>query len=269
MHRSELPMVASRAGQVHPDEWAARQQLAACYRIFAMLGWTEMIYNHITLRLPESVSGGAAAGASESRQFLINPFGLHYSEVTASNLVKINLQGEVLDGSPHPVNPAGFTVHAAIHDGLPEAHCVMHTHTTAGVAVACLQGGLQQTNFYSAQLHGMLAYHDFEGITIHADEGPRLLASIGDKPAVILRNHGLLAWGQTLPQTFAILWTLQRACEIQLATLSMGAPIPVPEAIAAKCTRDALQFDPRHGAGQDVFDALVRQVERIDPGYLA
>jgi ribulose-5-phosphate 4-epimerase/fuculose-1-phosphate aldolase len=245
---------------IHPDERAAREELAACYRVFAMLGWVEMIYNHITVRLPDSVTGG-------EKQFLINPFGLHYSEVTASNLVKIDLHGKVLDGSSYPVNPAGFTVHAAIHDGLPGAHCVMHTHTTAGVAVACLQGGLQQTNFYTAQLHGMVAYHDFEGITIHADEGPRLLKSIGDRNAVILRNHGLLAWGQTLPQTFAILWTLQRACEIQMATFSMGTAIPVSEEIAQRCTRDALQFSPAHGAGQDVFNALVRQVDRIDPSY--
>jgi ribulose-5-phosphate 4-epimerase/fuculose-1-phosphate aldolase len=245
---------------MHHDEWAARQQLAACYRVFALLGWTEMIYNHITLRLPASVSGG-------EKHFLINPFGLHYSEVTASNLVKIDLQGRVLDGSQYPVNPAGFTVHAAIHAGIEGAHCVMHTHTTAGVAVACQQGGLTQNNFYSAQLHDMVAYHDFEGITIHAEEAPRLLRSIGSKPAVILRNHGLLAWGATLPQTFAILWTLQRACEIQLATLSMGPAIPVPEAIAARCTRDALQFNPHHGAGQDVFDALVRQVDRLDASY--
>ena len=257
-----LTPVPSLQGRVHADEWAARVELAACYRVFAMLGWTEMIYNHITLRLPASVSG-------DDKQFLINPFGLHYSEVTASNLVKINLQGQVLDGSPYPVNPAGFTVHAAIHDGVPDAHCVMHTHTTAGVAVACLQGGLQQTNFYSAQLHDMVAYHDFEGITIHGEEAPRLLHSIGHKPAVILRNHGLLAWGQTLAQTFAVLWTLQRACEIQMATFSMGAAIPVSEAIAAKCTRDALQFNPNHGAGRDVFDALVRQVHRLDESYTA
>ena len=244
----------------HPDEQQARLQLAACYRVFAMLGWTEMIYNHITVRLPASVTGAA-------RQFLINPFGLHYSEVTASNLVKIDLQGHVLDGSTYRVNPAGFVVHAAIHDALGSAHCVMHTHTTAGIAVACLQGGLQQTNFYSAQLHGMVAYHNFEGITIHADEAPRLLQSIGNKPAVILRNHGLLAWGQTLPQTFAILWTLQRACEIQLATLSMGAAIPVSDLVAQRCTRDALQFNPNLGAGRDLFDALVRQVDRVDASY--
>ena len=255
-----VTMKAAAPAICHPDEWAARVELAACYRVFAHLGWTEMIYNHITVRLPDSVTGG-------EKHFLINPFGLHYSEVTASNLVKIDLQGRVLDGSSHPVNPAGFVVHSTLHDGIEGAHCVMHTHTTAGVAVACLQGGLQQTNFYSAQLHNMVAYHDFEGITIHADEGPRVLKSIGLKPAVILRNHGLLAWGQTVPQTFAILWTLQRACEIQLATFSMGPAISVTEAIAERCTRDALQFNPNHGAGRDVFEALVRQVDRLDTSY--
>lgn len=244
---------------MHADERAARIQLAACYRVFALLGWTEMIYNHITLRLPASVSGG-------DKHFLINPFGLHYTEVTASNLVKVNLAGDVLDGSKHPINPAGYVLHSTIH-AIDGAHCVMHTHTTAGVAVASLASGLSQSNFYSAQLHDMVAYHDFEGITIHAEEGPRVLASIGNRQAVILRNHGLLSWGQTLAQAFAVLWTLQRACEIQLATQSMGAPLPVPEAIAAKCTRDALQFDPRHGAGHDVFNALVRQVDRIDDSY--
>lgn len=248
------------AANVHPDEWQARVQLAACYRVFAMLGWTEMIYNHITVRLPDSVTGG-------QKQFLINPFGLHYSEVTAGNLLKIDLQGNKLDDNPWPVNPAGFTIHAAVHEHAPNAHCVMHTHTTAGVAVACTQGGLAQNNFYSAQLHDMVAYHDFEGITVHADEAPRLLASLGDKPLLILRNHGLLACGQTLPLAFVRLWTLQRACEIQLAQATLGPAIAVPAAVAARTTQDALQFDAKFGAGQDVFDALMRQVDRIDPGY--
>ena len=245
---------------MHLEEWATRVELAACYRVFAMLGWTEMIYNHITLRLPDSVSKG-------EKQFLINPFGLHYSEVTARNLVKIDIHGKILDDSVYPVNPAGFTVHAAIHDSLPDAHCIMHTHTTAGLAVACSAGGLVQNNFYAAQLHGMVAYHDFEGITIHADEAPRLLKNIGNKPAVILRNHGLLAWGQTLPQTFVTLWTLQRACEIQLAALSMGAAITISEAVAAKCTQDSLQFDAKFGAGRDVFEAMQRLVDKSDDTY--
>lgn len=240
------------------EEWRLRVDLAACYRIFAMLGWTELIYNHITVRIP-----------GPDKHFLINPFGLHYTEVTASNLVRVDLQGNIVGHSDWPVNPAGFTVHAAIHDGIPGAHCVMHTHTTAGMAVACSQGGLSMSNFYSAQLHGKLAYHDFEGITVHADEGPRLVRNIGDRPAVILRNHGLLAWGDTIQRCFAVLWLLNRACEIQLATLAMGPAIEVPEAIQRRCTADSLQFDPRFGGGRDMFDALVRQVDRLDPGYRA
>ncbi len=245
---------------MHADEWAARVQLAACYRVFDMLGWTEMIYNHITLRLPDSVSGG-------QRLFLINPFGLHYREVTASNLVKIDTEGRKIDDSPWPVNPAGFTVHSAIHQQVDGAHCVMHTHTTAGLAVACTQGGLAQNNFYSAQLHDMVAYHDFEGITVHTDEAPRLLANLGRKPLLILRNHGLLSWGATLPLAFVRLWTLQRACEVQLAQSALGTAIPVPEAVARKTTGDALQWDARFGAGQDVFDAMVRLVDRMDDSY--
>ena len=238
------------------EERALRVQLAAAYRIFALLGWTELIYNHITLRVP-----------GPERHFLINPFGLHYSEVTASNLVKIDLEGRPVLPTRWPVNPAGFTIHAAIHAGIPGAHCVMHTHTTAGMAVACSRAGLSMSNFYSAQLHGKVAYHDFEGITVHAGEGPRLLKSIGDKPAVILRNHGLLAWGDSIPRSFAILWLLNRACEIQLASTAMGPVIDIPEDIQRKCTADSLQFDPRFGAGQDVFDALTRMIDRIDTGY--
>ncbi len=253
-------MTASRKDNVHPDEWKARVELAACYRIFDLLGWTEMIYNHITVRVPDSVAGS-------ERQFLINPFGLHYSEVTASNLVKIDVKGNKLDDSPWPVNPAGFTVHAAIHEQVAGAHCVMHTHTTAGLAVACTQGGLAQNNFYSAQLHDLVAYHDFEGITVHADEAPRLLANMGDKPLLILRNHGLLATGATVPLALARLWCLQRACEIQVAQAALGPAIPVSEAVARKTTGDALQWDARFGAGQDVFDALQRRVDRIDDSY--
>jgi ribulose-5-phosphate 4-epimerase/fuculose-1-phosphate aldolase len=238
------------------SERQARVELAACYRIFAQLGWTELIYNHITLRLQ-----------GPDKHFLINPFGLHYSEVCASNLVKIDLHGNIIGASDWPVNPAGFTIHAAIHDRIADAHCVMHTHTTAGMAVACSAAGLSMSNFYAVQLHDKLAYHDFEGITVHADEGPRLIRNIGDKPAVILRNHGLLAWGDTLPRTFAILWLLNRACEIQLASAAMGPVIELSEDIQRKCARDSLQFDPAFGAGRDVFDALTRMLDRVDTSY--
>ncbi|HEX5998219.1 MAG TPA: class II aldolase/adducin family protein, partial [Hyphomicrobiaceae bacterium] len=239
------------------EEWEARVLLAACYRVFAHLGWTEMIYNHITLRVP-----------GPERHFLINPFGLHYTEVTASNLVKIDLDGNILSDSKWPINPAGLAPHASIHRGIDTAHCVMHTHTTAGLAVACTRGGLSMTNFYSAQLYGKVATHDFEGITVNPEEGPRMLKSLDGKPTMILRNHGLLAWGETLPQAFAHLWTIQRACEIQVAAQAMNTElIEIPQAVLEQCTRMSLQFDPKYGAGVDVFNALVRQIDRIDPSY--
>lgn len=251
-----MSLTPQRSPRFTEAEWQARVQLAACYRIFAHLGWSELIYNHISLRVP-----------GPDDHFLINPFGLHYSEVTASNLLKIDIKGNKLDDNPWPVNPAGFTIHAAIHDNVDGAHCVMHTHTTNGLAVACTQGGLAQNNFYSAQLHGMVAYHDFEGITVHAEEAPRLLASMGTKPLLILRNHGLLAAGPTLPLTLVRMWTLQRACDVQVTQAALGAAIPVPEAVAHKTTHDSFQFDAKFGAGQDVFDALVRRVNRIDDSY--
>ena len=136
-------------------EWQARVQLAACYRIFAHLGWSELIYNHISLRVPD-----------EEGHFLINPFGLHYTEVTASNLVKVDIQGNIIGHSDWPINPAGFTFHGAIHATMPNAHCVMHIHSTPTMAVCCLKDGLSYTNFYAAQLWGQVAYHDFEGITV-------------------------------------------------------------------------------------------------------
>ena len=245
---------------MHPDERALRTELAACYRIFDHLGWTELIYNHITVRLPASVSG------SETH-FLINPFGLNYDEVTASKLVKVDLQGRIVGDSAWSVNPAGFTLHSAIHSGIADAHCVMHTHTTAGSAVACSDVGLSTDNFYAAMLHNRLAYHDFEGITVHADEGPRVVRSIGNAQAVILRNHGLLSWGVDIPQALAYLWTLQRACEIQVTGAALGATRQVSEAVQEKSSADALQFDTRYGAGRDVFNALQRQIERKDTSY--
>jgi ribulose-5-phosphate 4-epimerase/fuculose-1-phosphate aldolase len=248
--------------QTSSEENRLRTELAACYRIFAMLGWTELIYNHITVRVP-----------GPETHFLINPFGLHYTEVTASNLVKIDIHGNVVDGSNSPVNPAGFTVHAAIHAGIGDAHCVMHTHTTSGMAVACSVAGLSPNNFYSAMLNGHVAYHDFEGITVHAEEGPRLVKAIGDCSAVILRNHGLLAWGLTIPHAFAFLWTMQRACDIQVAGAALGPTIPISEEVQVKCRQDALQFKKQAsttaamGAGDDVFAALVRMVDKIDQSY--
>jgi len=222
MNPSALP---SRQAEFHPDEWAARVQLAACYRVFDLLGWTELVYNHVSLRVP---------GAPQ--QLLLNRFGLHYREVRASNLVKIDLAGRVLEPPGAPVNAAAVAPHTAIH---------------AAIA-ACTQGGLAQNNFYSAQLHDMVAYHDFEGITVHAEEAPRLLANLGNKPLLILRNHGLLSWASTLALAFVRLWTLQRACEIQVAQAALGPAIAVSEAPARPPHGDpARRQGPRRFRGME------------------
>lgn len=238
-------------------EWRCRVELATAYRIFDMLGWTELIYNHISLRIPDG-----------SDTYLINPFGLMYHEVTAANLVKVDGEGQIIGKSRYKGNPAGFLIHGTIHRGVHDAHCVMHTHTTAGAAVACLEDGLSFDNFYAAQLHGRLAYHDFEGITIHGGEGPRLLSNLGDKQLLILRSHGLLSHGNTVAQAFSLLWTLNRACELQLASHSTGRKtLKIGRSVLEASSRDALQFDVAYGAGQDIFDALARKVRRIDPSF--
>jgi ribulose-5-phosphate 4-epimerase/fuculose-1-phosphate aldolase len=239
---------------VNQAERDARAQLAACYRIFNHLGWVEMIFNHITLRVP-----------GPEKFFLINPFGLHYSEITASSLVLIDIDGNAVRDSKWPVNKAGFTIHSAIHDSVGSAHCVMHTHTTTGMAVACLRDGLSPTNFYAAQLHGGVAYHDFEGITVEAGEKLRLLASIGDKKAVILRNHGLLAWGPSVPEAFMTLWTLQRACDVQIASTSAGPLNPIAGEVFAQTVRESGPGEKR--TCDDVFAAMQRLVDAKDPSY--
>jgi ribulose-5-phosphate 4-epimerase/fuculose-1-phosphate aldolase len=247
------PLAEDQANPLNcsPAEWAARIKLAGTYRVFHMIGWTEMIFNHVSLRVPGEDGG-----------FLLNPFGLHYSEVTASNLVKVDAQGQLLSPSGYGVNPAGFVPHSTIHRGIERAHCVMHTHTTSGSAVACYEGGLSMDNFYSAQLLDRVAYHDFEGITVRGDEGPRLLKSIGDRQAVILRNHGLLAWGHSIDAAFAVLWTLQRACDIQVATASLGKAIPISRPVQEQCARDTLQFNDKKNPGHDILDAMIRLVDR-------
>jgi len=245
-----------RPSRFSEAEWNARVDLAAMYRIFAYQKWDESIYNHISLRVP-----------GEEGHFLINPFGLHYSEVCASNLVKVDIDGNIIGNSDWPINPAGFTFHSQIHDKVPGGHCVMHIHTTATLAVCCLEEGLSYSNFYAAQLHDKVAYHEFEGITVHMDEGERILASARDKPVLMLRNHGPVVIGDNLAQAFALMWLVNRACEVQCASMAMGKVRVIPEAIVKKCTADSLNFDPEFGAGADVFAAMKRLVEKQDPSF--
>jgi len=246
-----------RSGTVIPmtdAEWQARVQLAACYRVFDLLGWTEMIFNHITLRVP-----------GPERVFLINPFGLMYHEVTASSLVAVDIEGRPVRPTEHVVNRAGFVTHSAIHGHVDHAHCVMHTHTTSGMAVACLEQGLSHDSFYGAQLHERVAYHEFEGITVNPDERARMLQSIGDKHCVILRNHGLLSWGRDIGEAFMWLWTLQRACDVQVAASAAGPMHAVSAEARAQCRREAGPLEPAVCAS--VYAALLRKLDQAAARY--
>ena len=231
------------------DEWQIRLELAALYRAFDWLGWSESIYNHITARVP---------GAE--RHYLINPYGLNYNEVTATNLVKVNLAGETMDGSRFPVNRAGFVIHSAVHAAREDAHCIIHTHTTAGSAVATKKDGLRFDNFYSAVLYGQVAYHEFEGVTTDTAEQPRLVASLGDKPVLILRNHGLLVACPGIPEAYSTYWTLQRACEIQVATDAMrGENLPIAQRVLEETPARVAVFRSGPRPGGLPFDALLRR----------
>jgi len=254
------PKDATLACPPHMDEveWALRLKLAATYRIFDHLGWTMVIFNHITARVP-----------GPEHHFLINPFGLRYDEVTASNLIKIDLNGKVVDGE-YEANFAGFIIHSAIHDSVPEAQWIMHTHTKEGTAVSCKRTGLTNTNFYSAMLYDHVAYHDFEGLTFRLDERERLVKSIRGKSCIVLRNHGLLTHGRTAEEAFNRLWTLQLACETQLLSGSMtGEDIEVSREATQHSTRDARLFNSNDGlVGLQLFSALERIVCEKDPGYV-
>jgi len=238
-------------------EWQARQELAACYRIFAMRGWDELIYNHITVKVP-----------GEDGAYLINPFGMHYSEVTASTLIKIDKDGNKLDvDNPWHVNAAGLVQHSLFHANVPDAHAIIHVHTTATMAVCSLEEGLPPTNFYSASFAGKLGWHDFEGITVREEEGARLLQNLGGHQVLMLRNHGPVVLGKTLPEAFHIFFTLQRACEVQLATMGMGKPVLIPESVTQAHNRDTPKMRVGGGRGQIEFEAMVRLVDRIDRSW--
>ena len=236
-------------------EWQARLDLAACYRIFDHLGWSESIYNHISVKVP-----------GEDDAFLINPFGLLYDEVTASNLVKIDIDGNVLSGN-YPVNKAGFTQHAYFHRHIESAHAICHTHTTAGMAVSSHSRGLLPISFYACNFQGQIGYHDFEGVTVREEEGERLLQNLGGKRILMLKNHGPVVMGRTIAEMFVTAWSLQRACEIQIAVLSQGEPISVPQEVIDVHQRDLGQVALPGGPGKADFEAWKRKIDRIDRSW--
>ena len=232
------------------SETQLRGDLAACYRLFDWLSWTELIFNHITVRVPTA--------ADLKPEYLINRFGLHYGEVRSDNLVRIDLDGNTRDGTDARINRAGFVIHSAIHAARDDAHCIMHVHTTAGCAIASKEEGLRHDNFYSAMLFDDIAYHEYEGVTTNLDEQPRLVASLGKCNHLILRNHGLLVVGPDIPTTFNRLWTLQRACEIQLASDSGSGPNrSIPEHILR--TVPETRVAGRGDVHRLIFDAMLRR----------
>ena len=238
-----------------PDEWKMRVDLAAAYRLVAHFGWDDLIFTHISARVP-----------GPDHHFLINPYGLTFDEITASSLVKVDLEGKVIEPTPYFVNPAGFTIHSAVHAAREDAHCVLHLHTVAGVAVSAQKGGLLPLNQTAMLLGGELAYHDYEGIALNHDERPRLVADLGDKHAMILRNHGTLCVGSTVPAAFLTAYFLERSCATQVATLAGGVEINW----AADYVQALVQQQASFGRGMIenlAWAPLLRKLDRIDPHY--
>lgn len=240
-------------------EWDVRVQLAAAYRLVDHHGWTEQIYGHLTARVP-----------GPEDHFLINPWGLNYDEITASNLVKIDLDGRVVAGGEHAVNFAGFIIHSAIHMTRSDENLVvMHTHTRAGMAIAAIKEGLLPVSMFATVFHNRIGYHDYEGASLYPDERARIVTSLGPHKAMILKNHGLLVVGKTVPECFLRLYRLERACQVQLDAAAAGTLDLVPTAVA---DRSAADLDGYQGMqprpeGEIEFAALMRKLDRVDSSY--
>lgn len=248
--------VISLQGKVSDEEWKARVDLAALYRLVALHGWDDMIYTHISARIP-----------GPEHHFLINPYGLFFDEITASSLVKIDLEGQVLQETPYFINPAGFTIHSAVHAAREDALFVMHLHTDQGVAVAAQKDGLLPISQNALAVMGQLAYHDYEGIALNLDERERLVADLGDKSLMLLRNHGTLAVGSTAASCWTSMFFLERACKQQVMALSAGRENVL---IAPEAAQDAVRGQTAGGVGMTGalgWPGCLRQLDRNLPGY--
>jgi ribulose-5-phosphate 4-epimerase/fuculose-1-phosphate aldolase len=243
--------------EVPPEEWAARVDLAACYRLVALYGMTDMIANHISVRVP-----------GHPRQFLINAYGLLYEEITASSLIKIDLDGNVLwkPDFDYGFNQAGFVVHSAIHAARHDVECVIHTHTVMGMAVSAMKCGLLPMT-QTAMRFAKVAYHDYEGVALNLEERQRLVRDLGDADVMILRNHGLIAVGPSIPEAFSNIYRLELACQAQVAALSCNAEIVLPPPSVIEWTNHLYKPNVRRPWGVLEWPALLRQLDRRDPSY--
>ena len=246
--------IPSLQGRVSGAEWEARVALAAAYRLVALHGWDDLVFTHISARVPD------ADGA-----FLINPYGLLFEEITASSLVKVDLEGRKLRESPFEINPAGFVIHSAIHAARADAHCVLHTHSLNGVAVSTQRQGLLPISQQSLFVLASLAYHDYEGVALREEEKPRLVADLGQRNCMILRNHGLLTVGAAPADAFLAMYILETACAIQVR--AGGAElVKIPAALVAGIEAQAKAVTRGLGAHL-VWPSLLRKLDRIDPSY--
>ena len=250
--------------RVSPEEWETRVQLAACYRLSAHYGWTDLIYTHISARVP---------GPDE--HFLLNPFGWMFDEITASSLVKVDLAGNIIGQTPHSIHKAGFLIHSAVHEARPDVACVIHSHTRAGMAVSMMKCGLLPLSQHAMLFHGRVAYHDSEGLALDMDECERLATDLSDKAVMILRNHGTLVAGTTIPEAFSMISHLEKALQAQIDALSSSQELTIPsDEVAAATARMGFtnKAVPEYTEGVSPlgrleWPALMRMLDRIDPSY--
>ena len=241
---------------VTAEEWQTRVDLAACYRLIAMYGWDDLVFTHVSARVP---------GPEE--HFLINAYGLLFEEMTASSLVKVDLDGNVVMDTPYPINPAGFTIHSAVHAARPDVECVLHTHTKAGVAVSAQVGGLLPISQVSLFPLTSLGYHDYEGVALNPEEKPRLVADLGQNTSLILRNHGLLTVGPSIPDAFLAMYVLESACQTQLLAQSAGVELVQVNQRIVKGIRAQAEQVTKGLGGRLAWPGLLRKLDRRDPSF--
>lgn len=255
MNAATQPSVRER---VSAEEWEQRLALAACYRLVALHGWADLVFTHISARVP---------GPGPEHHFLINPYGMLFDEITASSLVKVDLGGNVVMESPYPINPAGFTIHSAIHAAREDAKCVLHVHSVNGVAVSAQKDGLLPLSQQSIFVLASLAYHDYEGVALNEDEKPRLVRDLGDRNFYMLRNHGLLTVAPTIPDAFLFMYLFESACAIQVrAQAGGGELVQVDPRIVAGARAQAARVT-RGAGGALAWPALLRRLDRLDPSW--
>jgi ribulose-5-phosphate 4-epimerase/fuculose-1-phosphate aldolase len=247
--------IASLKEVVSAQEWQLRVDLAACYRLVALYGWSDLVFTHISARVP-----------GPEHHFLINPYGLMFDEITASSLVKVDQRCNKIIDSPFPVNPAGFVIHSAVHEARGDIQCVLHTHSRAGVAVSAQKCGILPISQQSTFVLASLAYHDYEGVALRDDEKPRLQADLGNAEFLVLRNHGLLTVGKTIADAFLAMYTFENTCRIQLDAQAGGELISIDPRIIAGVAQ-ATQMQTADLGGAFVWPALIRKLDKLDSSY--